>query len=68
MNKEPKQKEYIVQIRVVAIVGVKVKADSMTNALDIAKGYELGDFIKAKEIYDGSVRVVGVDDAWGDLE
>lgn len=61
-----KKKEYEVQFRVVAIVGVAVKADTMQNALDIAKGYELGDFIKAKIVHDGSVKVVGVDDDWGD--
>lgn len=61
-------KEYEVQFRVVAIVGIKIKATDMQDALEAAKGYDFDKFIKPKiEIHDGSIKVVGVDDDWGDL-
>ena len=70
---EPKKKTYQVQFRVVAIVEANVKAESMQDALEIAEGYTLGDIIPTSSkavaaIHDGSIKVVGVDDDWGDLE
>lgn len=64
---EPKYKEYEVHFRVVAIVGIKIKATDMQNALEAAKGYGLNKFLQPKlEVRDGGVKVVGVDDEWGD--
>lgn len=64
---EPKYKEYKVQFRVVAIVGIKIKATDMEDALEASKGYGLSNFLQPKlEVHDGGVKVVGVDDDWGD--
>ena len=69
-RKRETMKEYEVQFRVVAIVGIKIKATDLQDALEAAKSYTLDRFIKPNkmEIHEGVVKVVGVDDEWGDVQ
>lgn len=61
MSTKPKLKTFDVNIRLVAIIGVKVQAENYEDALVKARALKTKDYMEIKgEYFDGSETIIGV--------